>query len=111
MNDKKTTQPITETNSLKNIIFDEVQQKISNTIIDAENVSKEKYAAKEKLIESANGMTTQEKLDAMDKNYDRRNQERWQNMLYYAVISFSIVGIVLGKPVAIKNVRKLLNAA
>ena len=42
MNDKKTMQPITKTNSLKNIIFDEVHQKISNTIIDAENVSKEK---------------------------------------------------------------------
>lgn len=111
MNDKKTMQPITETNSLKNIIFDEVHQKISNTIIDAENVSKEKYATKEKLIESANDMTTQEKLDAIDKNYDRRNQERWQNMLYYAMISFSMVGIVLSNPVAIKNVRKLLNTA
>lgn len=111
MNDKKTMQPLTETNSLKNIIFDEVHQKISNTIIDAENVSKEKYATKEKLIESANDMTTQEKLDAIDKNYDRRNQEHWQNMLYYAIISFSMVGIVLSNPVAIKNARKLLNAA
>lgn len=111
MNDKKNMQPITETNSLKNIIFDEVHQKISNTIIDTENVSKEKYTAKEKLIESVNDMTTQEKLDAMDKNYARRNQERWQNMLYYAIISFSMVGIVLGNPVAIKNVQKLLNTA
>ena len=40
MNDKKTMQPITETNSLKNIIFDEVHQKISNTIIDAEMFQK-----------------------------------------------------------------------
>lgn len=104
-------QPIDETKSLQNIIIDEVRQKISATATDAENTSKEKYTAKEKLIESADDMTTQEKLDAMDTNYDRRNQERWQNVFYFAVISFSVVGLAIGSPVAVKNVRRLLSAA
>ena len=56
-------------------------------------------------------MNTQEQLDAMDRNYDRRNQERWQNVLYFAVVSFSVVGIAIGSPIAVKNVRKLLSVA
>ena len=55
-------------------------------------------------------MNTQEQLDAMDRNYDRRNQERWQNVLYFAVVSFSAVGIAIGSPIAIKNVHRLLSA-
>lgn len=46
----------------------------------------------------------------MDRNYDRRNQERWQNVLYFAVVSFSVVGIAIGSPIAIKNVHRLLSA-
>lgn len=111
MNEKKTMQTIDETNSLQNIIFNEVRQKIFDAATDAENISKEKYTAKEKIIESANDMSTQEKLDAMDKNYDRRNQERWQNVLYFAVISFGVVGIAIGSPVAVKNVRRLRTAS
>lgn len=111
MNEQNTMQPINETKSLQNIIIDEVLQKISDTAIDAENTSKEKYAAKQKLIESANDMSIQEKLDAMDKNYDRRKHERWKNVLYFAVISFSVVGIAIGSPVAVKNVRRILSAA
>lgn len=111
MNEKNTMQPIDETNSLQNIIIDEVRQKISDAATDAENASKAKYATKEKLIESASDMSTQEKLDAMDKNYDRRNQERWQNVLCCVVISFSVVGIAIASPVAVKNVRRLLTAA
>lgn len=111
MNDQKNMQPIDETKSLQNIIIDEVRQKISDAATDAENTSKEKYTAKEKLIESADDMTTQEKLDAMDTNYDRRNQERWQDVFYFAVISFSVVGLAIGSPFAVKNVRRLLTAA
>lgn len=56
-------------------------------------------------------MSTQEKLNAMDTNYDRRNQERWQNALFYfAIISFSVVGLA-GSTFAVKNVRKLLTTA
>ena len=111
MNEQNTMQPINETKSLQNIIIDEVLQKISDTAIDAENTSKEKYAAKQKLIESANDMSIQEKLDAIDKNYDRRNHERWKNVLYFAVISFSVVGIAISSPIAVKNVRRILSAA
>ena len=100
-----------ETKSLQNIIINEVRQKIVNASTDAEATSKEKYIIKLKLIVSADDMNTQEKLDAMDRNYDRRNQECWQNVLYFAVISFSVVGIAIGSPVAIKNVRRLLSAA
>ena len=88
-----------------------VCQKIFDAATDAEVTSKEKYITKQKLIESADDMNTQEQLDAMDRNYDRRNQERWQDVLYFAVVSFSVVGIAIGSPIAIKNVRKLLSAA
>ena len=111
MNEQNTMQPHDETKSLHNIIINEVRQKISNAATNAEATSKEKYITKLKLIESADDMGTQEKLDAMDRNYDRRNRECWQNVLYFAVISFSVVGIAIGSPVAIKNVRRFLLAA
>lgn len=111
MNENNLTQTTNEHDTLQSIVISEVRQKISNTANDAENTAKEKYIAKQKLIESADDMTTHEKLNAMDKNYDRRNQERWQNVFYFAVISFSIVGLAIGSPVAVKNVRRLLTAA
>lgn len=117
MNDQKNIQSINKTKSLQNIIIDEVYQRISDVATDAESTSKEKYIAKEKLIESADDMSTQEKLNAMDTNYDRRNQERWQNALFYfAIISFSVVGLsvarlTIGSPFAVKNVRKLPTTA
>ena len=111
MNEQNTMQPLDEAKSLQNIIIDEVRQKISDATTDAEATSKEKYITKLKLLESADDMNNQEKLDAMDRNYDRRNQERWQNTLYFAVISFSLVGIAIGSPIVTKNVRRLLSAA
>ena len=93
MNKQNTMQPLGETKSLQNIVIDEVCQKISDAVIDAEATSEEKYITKQKLIVSADDMNPQEQLDAMDRNYDRRNQERWQNVLYFAVVSFSVVGI------------------
>lgn len=107
MNEQNTMPPFDETTSLHNTIIDEIRQKISDAITGAETTSKEKYIGKQKLIESANDMNTQEKLDAMDKNYNRRNQERWQNVLCFAVISFSIAGLAIGSPAALKNVRRL----
>ena len=109
MNKQNTMQPLDETKSLQNIVIDEVCQKISDAVIEA--TSEEKYITKQKLIVSADDMNTQEQLDAMDRNYDRRNQERWQNVLYFAVVSFSVVGIAIGSPIAIKNVHRLLSAA
>lgn len=111
MNENNLTQTTNKKDTLPSIDISEVRQKISDAATDAENTSKEKYAAKQKLIESANDMTTQEKLDAMDKNYDRRNQERWQNVLCFAVMSFSVFGLAISSPAAVKNVRRLLTAA
>ena len=111
MNENSSIQTIHEQNTLQDILMNDVRRKISETATDAENVSKEKYAAKAKMIESASDMSTNEKLDAMDKNYDRRNQERWQNVLLLAVVSLSVVGLAVGSPVAVKNIRKLLTAA
>lgn len=108
MNKQNTMQPLDDTKSLPNIIIDEFRQKISDATTDIENASTEKYIAKQKLIETANDMNTQEKLDAMDRNYIRRNQERWQNILCFAAISFSAVGLAIGSPAAIKNIRWLL---
>lgn len=111
MNEQNTMQPLDETKSFQDIIIDEVRQKISDATIDAETTSKEKYIGKQKLIESANDMNTQEKLDAMDRNYDRRSQERWQNVLCFAVISFSVVRLAIGSPATIKTIRRLLVTA
>ena len=103
MNENSSIQTIPKQNTLQDILINDVRRKISEAAIDAENVSKEKYAAKAKMIEAATDMSTKEKLDAMDKNYDRRNQERWQNVLYFAVVSLSAVGLTVGSPVAVKN--------
>lgn len=111
MNKQNTMQPLDDTKALQNIIVNEICQKISDATTNAENASKEKYITKKKLIESANDMNTQEKLDAMDRNYVRRNQEHWQNILCFAVISFSVVRLAIDSPAAIKNIRRLLAAA
>lgn len=68
-------------------------KKISDAVNDSEKVSKEKYETKLKLIKSSTDMSTQEKLDAIDKNCDCRDQEHRQNILTFAIvfISFSIL--------------------
>lgn len=111
MNEKNPMQPLNEQSSFQDMIIEDVHQKISKAATDAENVSKEKYATKTKMIEAAIDMSTKEKLDALDKNYDRRNQEHWQNVLYFAIISFSVAGIAIGSPMVVKNVRKLFTIA
>ena len=50
MNKQNTMQPLGETKSLQNIVIDEVCQKISDAVIDAEATSEEKYITKQKLI-------------------------------------------------------------
>ncbi len=55
-----------------------IQQELQKAYFSAEKESKEKYEAKAKLIDEATDLSTKEKLDAWDKNYDRRNQERFQ---------------------------------
>ena len=70
--------------------------------------SKEKYEYKNKLIVEAKDMSTQEKLDAMDKNYDRHNQEVQQNIVLFGVIGLAFVGAVTGSPTIIKSIRRLV---
>ena len=109
MNESILTQIPNGLNTMQGIIINEVNQLIFDTVIDAENTSKEKQISKDKLIEFADDMSTQEKLDAKDKNYDRRNLERWQNALCFAGISLSILGITLGSPSVVKSVRSFLS--
>lgn len=70
--------------------------------------SKEKYVRKAKLIESARGMTVKEKLDALDQNYDRHNQEVWQGIIIVGVISFALAGLASGNRSIIKTIRRLV---
>lgn len=111
MNENSTNQTIHGQNTLQDILINDIRGKISEAAIDAENVPKEEYTSKVEMIKDATDMSTKEKLDAMDKNFDRRNQERWQNVLYLVVASLSVVGLAVGSPVAAKNIRKLLTAA
>lgn len=97
-------------NTLQEAILDNIRQKISDAVSESEKMSKEKYEIKLKLIESATDMSTQEKLDVMDKNYDRWNQEHWQNILTFTIVSFGLLGLAVGSPVAIKTMRKLIAA-
>lgn len=72
------------------------------------HTSKEKYDLKAKLIEKADDMTTKEKLDALDHNYDRHTQEVSQGILIFGVASLTLIGIVAGNPTIIRNVHHLV---
>lgn len=63
------------------------------------------------LIKSSNDMSTQKKLTSLDKNYECRNYKHWQNFLYFTIISFSVLGVAVASPIAMKNVRKLFTGA
>lgn len=110
MNKNNLIQATSEQGIIKDTIKG-IHKKISETSSDGANTSKEKYLAKVKLIEEANDISTQEKLNAMDSNYDCWNKEHWQNMFYYTFVSFSMLGVTIGSYVAVKSVRKLLTAA
>ena len=72
------------------------------------HTSKEKYDLKARLIEEADDMTTKEKLEALDQNYDRHNQEVWQGIIILGVVSLTLIGIAVGNPNIVKNVRRLV---
>jgi len=72
------------------------------------HTSKEKYDLKARLIEEADDMTTKEKLDALDQNYDRHNQEVWQGIIIFGVVGLTLIGIAVGNPTIVKNVRRLV---
>ena len=107
MNENNYIQTIDENSTLQDSIIENMCLKAFESISDAENTSKEKYITKTMLIKSSNDMSTQEKLTSLDKNYEYRNYERWQNLLYFAIIPFSVLGVAVASPMAMKNVRKL----
>lgn len=85
-----------------------INGRISKAADSLYNTSKEKYNLKAKLIEEAKDMTTQEKLDALDQNYDRHNQEVWQGILIVGVVTLGFIGLASGNPAIIKSVRRLV---
>lgn len=103
MNKQNSIQTINEQSILQDYNIKEIYKKTHEIIFDAENESKKKYIAKRKLIESADDMSTREKLDAMDKNYDRWNQEHRQNALNFTIIFLGLVGIAIGGPIVVKK--------
>ncbi|SEP69529.1 hypothetical protein SAMN02910289_00369 [Lachnospiraceae bacterium RM5] len=85
MNENYLIKTKNEKNTFHNNVISEVNQKISNAMTDTENTSKEKYTAKQALIEAANDMTTQEKIDAMDENFNHRNIEHVKSILILTI--------------------------
>ncbi len=101
---------LAQKNTIHESLLNDLQAKITDAFNDSELISESKYAEKMKLIESATDMSTQEKLDAMDNDYERWNQERWQNIAAFAIISLTVIGIAVGSPVAVKSIRKCFAA-
>lgn len=67
---------------------------IKNCITDAvdglASTSMEKYEHKATLIENATDMTTQEKLDALDGNYERHKKEIFEGIVIAIVFSLAL---------------------
>ena len=72
------------------------------------HTSKKKYDLKASLIEEADDMSTNEKLDALDQNYDRHNQEVWHGIIIFVVFSLPLVGIAVRNPTIVKNIHRLV---
>ena len=53
-------------------------------------------------------MTTEEKLLAMDKNYDRHSLEVWQSIIAFGGISLVVICVVSGNPTIIKGIQRLV---
>lgn len=107
MTDINTIENRTPTNLTKasiNIITD-CMKEASDSLY---NTSKAKYEHKVKLIEKAEDMTTKEKLEALDQNYDRHNQEVWQGIFIFGVASLTVIVIVTKDLAIIKNIRRLV---
>ena len=68
------------------------------------NTSKEKYLLKVKLIDECQDMSTSEKLDALDCNYDRHTQEVRQNIIITSILGFTLIGIIKVAPAILKKV-------
>lgn len=96
--------------SIMNSNTDCINDFIGNCINDAidalASTSKEKYEQKSSLIENATDMTTQEKLHALDENYDIHMQEIIMGVTI-TVLSLTILGIAIKNHTTIKQVLRL----
>lgn len=98
----------TTPNTYINTLMQNASDQISETVTTLNETSKKKYDKKISLIENAKDMTTKEKLDAIDQCYECRSREAWQNVLLFAGISITIMGLAVGSPAAIKSFKKLI---
>ncbi|MBX9231661.1 hypothetical protein [Coprococcus catus] len=101
---------LSTTDSLHETGIDFIQHKPLDALIDVEEDSKVKYNSILKLIESTSDMSTQEKIDAMNKSYNRRSQEHWQNIRNFAFVSLGLLGLVIIAPSTTKTIHKIISA-
>ncbi len=87
-----------------NIAF--IENRITDAVDGLASTSKEKYERNATLIENATDLTTQEKLNANNENYDRHRQEIFEGIVF-TVLSLALIGIAVKNPTAIKRVLRL----
>ncbi|MDD3888943.1 MAG: hypothetical protein PHR65_03365 [Syntrophomonadaceae bacterium] len=83
-----------------------IENRITDAVDGLDSISKQKYERKATIIENATDMTTQEKLDALDKNYGRHRQEIFEGLVF-TVLSLGLLAIAVKNPTAIKRVLRL----
>ncbi len=110
MSSNNSVTTLSDENAVSSTICNDIFQLISDTVHDADKESAEKYKVKERLIVESTDMSAQEKLDAMDRNYDRRNEERWKNVIIAVQVFCCATVLVTGGSKAIKNIQKLIAA-
>ena len=85
---------------------------ITNKLTDSANLltnkSGDKYERKAVLIENAEDLSTKEKLDALDQNYNRHTEEVWESVIAFASVSFAVISILTGGPNIMKYVHRLI---
>lgn len=97
----------TNSNQILNEITKTILSKVNDAYITSENESSEKYITKSKLIESAVDMSAQEKIDALDKNYNQRKHEHYDNFFSYSISSLCAVSITTVGPAVISKIIHL----
>lgn len=85
--------------TLLNTIIGESYKKTLEILTDAEKTSIEKYKTKEEMIKSAKDLSTKEKLEAMDQNYDRKEVEQWKNALLYTTLTIGLTAFIYKFPI------------
>ena len=90
-----------------NAIF--IEKCIKDAADEFTSTSKEKYEHKANLIDGAADMTTQEKLDAYDQNYDHYWSEKIRIIFFISIASLALLGgvAVVKNPAALKRMIRL----